>query len=231
MCVHVCCVCVCVHARAPGVFVCLDTFSCYNSRCLHSEGQTVSDHVSVSGCVSCITVCMCLVLPSVFSDSNVTLRVDRWLFAYWHCHKVCLCEVLSTVDTTTFGCFDRVFFGTMETSTSNTSCPTWNAWWQANMRAASAVLLRLLLVSCVAVMEWQWQGTTEVLGIRPLPVLLCPPQIKCGLACNWTQPSVVRGRWLTALHSVNGALAMWEVLWDIWFCGCQCYHNDGLLFL
>jgi hypothetical protein len=42
--------------------------------------------------------------------------------------------------------------------------------------------------------EWKWQGKTEVLGKKPVPVPLCPPQIPHGL----TWASAVRGRRLTA---------------------------------
>jgi len=30
--------------------------------------------------------------------------------------------------------------------------------------------------------EWYWQGKTEVLGEKPVPVPLCPPHISDGLA-------------------------------------------------
>ena len=46
----------------------------------------------------------------------------------------------------------------------------------------------------VAPVEWNWQGKTEVLGEKPVPVPLCPPQIPHGL----TRDSAVRGRRLTA---------------------------------
>jgi hypothetical protein len=32
-----------------------------------------------------------------------------------------------------------------------------------------------------APVEWNWQGKTEVLGVKPVPVPLCPPQIPYGL--------------------------------------------------
>jgi hypothetical protein len=46
--------------------------------------------------------------------------------------------------------------------------------------------------------EWNWQGKTEVLGEKPLPVPLCPPQIPHGLTWDWSRASAVSGRWLTA---------------------------------
>jgi hypothetical protein len=41
-------------------------------------------------------------------------------------------------------------------------------------------------------------GKTEVLGEKPVPVPLCPPQIPHGLARDQTWASAVGGRWLTA---------------------------------
>jgi hypothetical protein len=46
--------------------------------------------------------------------------------------------------------------------------------------------------------EWNWQGKTEVLGEKPVPVPLCPPQIPHGLIRDRTRASAVRGRRLTA---------------------------------
>jgi hypothetical protein len=48
-----------------------------------------------------------------------------------------------------------------------------------------------------ATVEWYWQGKTEELGEKPVPVPLCPPQIPHGLTQAWTRASAVRGRWLT----------------------------------
>jgi hypothetical protein len=42
-----------------------------------------------------------------------------------------------------------------------------------------------------------WQGKTEELGEKPVPVPLCPPQIPRGLTQVRTRTSAVRGRWLT----------------------------------
>jgi hypothetical protein len=44
-----------------------------------------------------------------------------------------------------------------------------------------------------ATVEWYWQGKTEELGEKPVPVPLCPPQIPHGL----NRASAVRGRRLT----------------------------------
>jgi hypothetical protein len=46
--------------------------------------------------------------------------------------------------------------------------------------------------------EWNWQGKTEVLREKPVPVPLFPPQIKHGLTRDQTRASAVRGRQLTA---------------------------------
>jgi hypothetical protein len=46
--------------------------------------------------------------------------------------------------------------------------------------------------------EWNWQGKTEVLGEKPVPVPLCPPQIPHGLTRDRTRFSAVTGRRLTA---------------------------------
>jgi hypothetical protein len=49
-----------------------------------------------------------------------------------------------------------------------------------------------------ALVEWNWQGKTEVLGEKPVPVTLCPPQIPHVPTNDRTRASAVRGRRLTA---------------------------------
>jgi hypothetical protein len=49
-----------------------------------------------------------------------------------------------------------------------------------------------------APVEWNWHRKTEVLGGKPVPVPLCPPQIPHGLTRDRTLASAVRGRRLTA---------------------------------
>jgi hypothetical protein len=61
--------------------------------------------------------------------------------------------------------------------------------------------------------EWYWQGRTEKLGERHVPVPLCPPQIPHELIRVRTQTSVVRGQQLTAWGMAGptkhvGAVAM-----------------------
>jgi hypothetical protein len=46
--------------------------------------------------------------------------------------------------------------------------------------------------------EWNWQGKTEVLREKPVPVPLCPPQIPHRLTRDRTRVFAVRGRRLTA---------------------------------
>jgi hypothetical protein len=48
-----------------------------------------------------------------------------------------------------------------------------------------------------ATMEWYWQGKTEELGEKPVPVPLCPSQISHGLTRARIRASAVRGRRLT----------------------------------
>ena len=40
---------------------------------------------------------------------------------------------------------------------------------------------------CGAVMEWQWQGKTEVLGAKTVTVTLYPPQMSYRLTWDWTR--------------------------------------------
>jgi hypothetical protein len=53
-----------------------------------------------------------------------------------------------------------------------------------------------------APVEWNWQGKTEVLGEKPVPVPLCPPQIPHGLTRYRTRASALRGRRLTAWRPI-----------------------------
>jgi hypothetical protein len=48
-----------------------------------------------------------------------------------------------------------------------------------------------------AMVEWYWQGKTEELGEKPVPVQLCRPQIPHGLTRSWTQASAVTSQRLT----------------------------------
>ena len=60
-------------------------------------------------------------------------------------------------------------------------------------------MIRFFVFPCNgAPVEWNWQGKTEVLGEKPVPVTICPPQIAHGLIRDRTRASAVRGRRLTA---------------------------------
>jgi hypothetical protein len=58
-----------------------------------------------------------------------------------------------------------------------------------------------------APVEWNWQGKTEVLGEKPVPVPLCPPEIPHGLNRDRTRASAVGGRRLTAWAMARPSLA------------------------
>jgi hypothetical protein len=53
-----------------------------------------------------------------------------------------------------------------------------------------------------ALVEWYWQGKTELLGEKPVPVQLYPPQISQVLARDRPQASEVSSRPLAASTSV-----------------------------
>jgi hypothetical protein len=63
-----------------------------------------------------------------------------------------------------------------------------------------------------APVEWNWQGKTEVLEEKPVPVPLCPPQIPHRLTQDRTQPSAVRGWRLTA-WAMARPLALFYLIW------------------
>lgn len=56
------------------------------------------------------------------------------------------------------------------------------------------VSFAVVLVADGALVEWQWQGKTEVLGGKALKVTLCPLQIPCWLAWERILFSKIRGR-------------------------------------
>jgi hypothetical protein len=78
------------------------------------------------------------------------------------------------------------------------SCAT--LWWKWK------IIFFFIFPCNEALVEWNWQGKTEVLGENPVPVPLCPPQIPHGLTWNWTRASAVRGRRLTACLSHGTAI-------------------------
>jgi hypothetical protein len=63
-----------------------------------------------------------------------------------------------------------------------------------------------------APVEWKWQGKTEELGEKPVPVPLCPPQILRGLTRDRTRASAVRGRRLNvALKNKSQSFELFEL--------------------
>jgi hypothetical protein len=65
------------------------------------------------------------------------------------------------------------------------------------------MMMMIIIIICPfpsngAPVEWSWQGKTEVLGEKPVPVPLFPPQIPHGLTRDQTRASAVGGRRLTA---------------------------------
>jgi hypothetical protein len=54
-----------------------------------------------------------------------------------------------------------------------------------------------------APVERNWQGKTEILGEKPVPVPFCPPQIPHGLTWDRIRASAVGGRRLTAILSLS----------------------------
>jgi hypothetical protein len=70
-----------------------------------------------------------------------------------------------------------------------------------------------------ATVKWYWQGKTEELGDKPVPVPPCPPQIPHGLTQARTRASAVGGRRLTTwamarpLAEVHNAMRLPQVLY------------------
>jgi hypothetical protein len=87
-------------------------------------------------------------------------------------------------------------------------------WWRApqqmlrthrSLKASCAIqrwrwkmISFFIFTSNGAPVEWNWQGKTEVLGGKPVPVPLCPQQTPHGLTRDRTRVSAVEGRRLTA---------------------------------
>jgi hypothetical protein len=78
-----------------------------------------------------------------------------------------------------------------------------------------------------------WQGKTEELGEKPVPVPLCPPQIPHGLTRAWTRASAVRDRRLPT-WAMARPLVAWLVktfsplLWNSKV-GCPVHKNPLLV--
>jgi hypothetical protein len=81
---------------------------------------------------------------------------------------------------------------------------------------------RWLLLFCSfssngAPVEWNWQGKTEVLWEKPVPVPLYPPQISHGLTRDRNRASAVGGRRLTAwaMARPTDTVTMWCISFRI----------------
>jgi len=78
-----------------------------------------------------------------------------------------------------------------------------------------------------ATVEWYWQGKTEELGEKPVPVPLCPPQIPHGLTGSLTRVSKMRGLRPTAVPWLPPAVKEWKVkiyntiILPAVLCGCE----------
>jgi hypothetical protein len=72
--------------------------------------------------------------------------------------------------------------------------------------------------SNVAPVEWNWQEKTDVLGEKPVPVPLCPPQMPHGLSRDRTRASAVRGRRLTVWTMARPQQWVTSVLYSAWQC-------------
>jgi hypothetical protein len=97
--------------------------------------------------------------------------------------------------------------------------------------------------------RWNDDGKAERLGVKPVPVPPCPPQIPHGLTCERTRASSVRIRQLTAWAMtrpytvvrfsgiwsfIRGSLSLvdknisrgvWEVCWGEY---CRCKWEEGI---
>jgi hypothetical protein len=80
----------------------------------------------------------------------------------------------------------------------------------------------------IATVEWYWQGKTEELGEKPVPVPLCPPQIPHGLTRARIRSSAVRGRRLTTWAMVRPYIDLGP--WRLHNGGYSYYPSCSLLF-
>jgi hypothetical protein len=78
------------------------------------------------------------------------------------------------------------------------------AWYYVSMQlteAANGPIVRPSDMSEYgAAAEWYWQGKTEGIGEKPLPVPLCPPQIPHGLPWERTGTSAARSQRLREIR-------------------------------
>jgi hypothetical protein len=79
-----------------------------------------------------------------------------------------------------------------------------------------------------AQVEWNWRGKPEVLGEKPVPLPLCPPEIPYGLTRDRTRASAVRGRRLSAWDMVrpkNLGLVLLQGCESEWYVDEDSLHN------
>jgi hypothetical protein len=69
-------------------------------------------------------------------------------------------------------------------------------WWEKHVEEDE----------CGAWVEWYWQGRTEILGEKPVPVPLCPLQMSCGQGLGSNQGR--SGEWPVTDHLSHG-MAFW----------------------
>jgi hypothetical protein len=85
---------------------------------------------------------------------------------------------------------------------SNTGCRSfrWGETMSLNFGLQRTYLLLIpqMVYEYGDPVEWYWSGKSKNSQEKPIPVPLCPPQIPHGPTRSRTQPSVVRGRRLTA---------------------------------
>jgi hypothetical protein len=64
----------------------------------------------------------------------------------------------------------------------------WGLLCNPVMKMTMMIIIFCPFPSNGAPVEWYWQGKTEVLGEKPVPVQFCPPQIPHGLTRDRTRP-------------------------------------------
>jgi hypothetical protein len=79
-------------------------------------------------------------------------------------------------------------------------------WVHSTLRPPVGLLcLPYVIMMMEKVVEWWLAGETEILGRKPAPVPLCPPQTPHA-ARTWTCAAAVGNQWLTA----------WAMAWPDW---------------
>jgi hypothetical protein len=111
-------------------------------------------------------------------------------------------SIISIEHTSNWNSVDRIyiFFLVMKGPAAGaTDAPQpWGFLCNPMMKMTMMIIIFYPFPSNGARVKWNWQGKTEVLGEKPVPVPLCPPQIPHGLTRDRTRASAVGGRRLTA---------------------------------